>query len=343
MQELTKRGIEIHVVISEKDILKDLLDTSNTKYYTLADNNPSSRNTSKLIKLFKSSNVFYRYIAKLKPDLIIGCLSQISYIGFLLRIPTIFNAEDDIDYTMKQGLITYPFIKHILTPYPTNTGIFRFKRIPYDGYHKLAYLHPKRFKPDREKVDIPIGEKYFLLRFANLKAHHDKNAKGISNETARKLIEILKLKGRVLISAERELPQEFDRYKFTGNIHDIHHYLYYASLYIGDSQSMAIESSILGTPNIRFNNFVGRISVLNELENKYQLTKGIHSSEIAKLIDAVDLMTSNPNIFKQHEEKRAKLVQDKIDVTAFLVWFIENYPNSKRIMRENPEYQYRFK
>jgi hypothetical protein len=41
--------------------------------------------------------------------------------------------------------------------------------------------------------------------------------------------------------------------------------------------------------------------------------------------------------------KRDKLLNDHIDVTAFLVWFVENYPESKRIMEENPEYQYRFK
>jgi hypothetical protein len=37
------------------------------------------------------------------------------------------------------------------------------------------------------------------------------------------------------------------------------------------------------------------------------------------------------------------MIKDKIDVTAFMVWFIENYPESKRIMKENPDYQYKFK
>ena len=37
------------------------------------------------------------------------------------------------------------------------------------------------------------------------------------------------------------------------------------------------------------------------------------------------------------------MLADKIDVTAFMVWFIENYPGSFRIMKEEPDYQYRFK
>jgi hypothetical protein len=37
------------------------------------------------------------------------------------------------------------------------------------------------------------------------------------------------------------------------------------------------------------------------------------------------------------------MLRDKIDVTAFMVWFIENYPDSVNIMKENPEYQDRFR
>jgi len=37
------------------------------------------------------------------------------------------------------------------------------------------------------------------------------------------------------------------------------------------------------------------------------------------------------------------MLEDKIDVTAFLVWFVENYPESFSIMRENPDYQAGFK
>jgi hypothetical protein len=37
------------------------------------------------------------------------------------------------------------------------------------------------------------------------------------------------------------------------------------------------------------------------------------------------------------------MLSEKIDVTAFLVWFIKNYPKSVKIMKENPEFQERFK
>ncbi len=31
------------------------------------------------------------------------------------------------------------------------------------------------------------------------------------------------------------------------------------------------------------------------------------------------------------------MLADKIDVTAFMVWFVENYPASVKVMQENPD------
>jgi len=42
------------------------------------------------------------------------------------------------------------------------------------------------------------------------------------------------------------------------------------------------------------------------------------------------------NLKEEWQKRRQKMLDDKIDVTAFLVWFVENYPESMRIMRENP-------
>jgi hypothetical protein len=49
------------------------------------------------------------------------------------------------------------------------------------------------------------------------------------------------------------------------------------------------------------------------------------------------------DIKKEWREKRKRMLADKVDVTAFLVWFVENYPGSAEIMKEDPDYQYKFK
>ena len=49
------------------------------------------------------------------------------------------------------------------------------------------------------------------------------------------------------------------------------------------------------------------------------------------------------NIKEAWQIKRQKMLSEKIDVTAFWSWFIENYPKSVTIMKENPDYQYNFR
>jgi hypothetical protein len=36
------------------------------------------------------------------------------------------------------------------------------------------------------------------------------------------------------------------------------------------------------------------------------------------------------------------MLSEKIDVTAFLVWFVQHWPESFSIMKQNPDYQNRF-
>ena len=42
-------------------------------------------------------------------------------------------------------------------------------------------------------------------------------------------------------------------------------------------------------------------------------------------------------------DELVNMLKDKIDVTAFMVWFIENFPESHKIMKKNPNYDERFK
>ncbi len=57
----------------------------------------------------------------------------------------------------------------------------------------------------------------------------------------------------------------------------------------------------------------------------------------------IDELLSFKNIKEEWKRKKEKMLQDKIDVTAFMVWFIENYPASFKTMNENPDYQFNFK
>ena len=123
----------------------------------------------------------------------------------------------------------------------------------------------------------------------------------------------------------------------------MHHALAYADLYIGDSQTMAAEAAVLGTPSLRFNDFVGKIGYLEELEHQYGLTHGFKTNEENKLLLKIKELVNDPNIKNEWANRRQKMLEDKIDLTALMIWLIENYPESADILKKDPDYQYKFK
>ena len=119
--------------------------------------------------------------------------------------------------------------------------------------------------------------------------------------------------------------------------------MYYATMFIGDSQTMTSEAAVLGTPSIRCNTFVGRIHYLEEEEYKYGLTYGFRPDQTEAMFQKIEELLVMPNLKQEWQARRQKMLSEKIDYSRFLTWFIENYPESARIMRENPDYQWRFK
>ena len=122
----------------------------------------------------------------------------------------------------------------------------------------------------------------------------------------------------------------------------MHHVMAFASLYIGDSQTMAAEAGVLGVPFVRFNDFVGRIGYLRELEDKYELGYGIKASSAgsvdtlcARVSELVALPASERHT--TFAARRATMLSDKIDCAQFLTWFIENYPQSVAEVRAADE------
>ena len=218
----------------------------------------------------------------------------------------------------------------------------------YAGTHELAYLHPNRFTPNPsvlEKAGLKKGERFFIMRFVALKGHHDIGQQGLSLDQKCRLLELLKPYGRVIVTSERALEPEFEPYRLPVPPEEIHSLMAYSSMFLGDSQTMTSEAAILGVPALKCNTFAGRLTVPNELEQKYDLCYAYHPDDFNKLFAHLEqLLAKEPEVLRQEwQEKRQRFLNDHIDVTAFFTWFIENYPESKKIMQENPDYQYHFK
>lgn len=347
IKNLQRDGYQVYILIKTKDILEQLVKDAGLPYLNIYS---SVRRNSKyaiikatLIRLWRIA----RFTLSHHIDLLTGSSTEIAQVGWLLRRHSVILGEDDAAIIPEFIRLAKPFMDSYLAPMACNMGKLEHRVTKYHGYQKLAYLHPNCFFPDRTIAAkyVDIDKPYFILRFTNLRAYHDLHAAatGITTEIARKIISSLEQKGKVFITSERELESELERYRLSINPLDIHHVLSFCSLYIGDSQSMAVESALLGVPNIRFNDFVGKIGVLNELENKYNLTIGIPASNPEKLYKTLEEMLSIPHLKEEYQKRRKTMLEDVIDVNAFYTWFFENYPASKKKMKDNPEYQLNFK
>ena len=346
IKNLNNDGHKTYVLIKTKDILQELLDISNIHYFNIlpkVDNKKTKLSLTKGI-ITRDWKIFW-FTLKYKINLLTGSSPHVAHIGWILNRYSINTGEDDASVVPDFFKITLPFLKELLTPIVCNNGKFDSRSVKYESYHELAYLHPNHFTPDKKVVEkyFSPDSLYFILRFAKLNAYHDNRISGISTEIAQNLINILKPHGRIYITAERELEPQFEQYRININPLDIHHVMAFAQIYIGDSQTMAAEAGVLGVPFIRFNDFVGRIGYLNELENDYKLGFGVKTNEIDKLYLTLKELLEMKNRSEVFAKRRKKMLSEKIDYAKFLTWFIENYPESKKIMTENPDYQYKFK
>lgn len=345
IHELEDKGHIVYVIIKKKDILEELLNRAHMKYINVMTEDRKDSLFSIAWSLLKRDYKIFTFCLNQRPDLMIGSSVEITHVGTLLRIPSVVTVEDDINHVKLLGKIGYPFATRLLVPHGCKVGKFVYKTNFYSGYQKLAYLHPNRFKPDFEKVKhLYKDEKhFFILRLVGFTAYHDVGEAGISDQMAEKIIKYLEPYGKVYINAERKIPAHLESYRLPVPVDEIHHAMYYCSLLIGDSGSMITEAALLATPSIRFSSTIGASSLLLGLDHQYHLTFGIELSNPILVFKKIDEILSYPDIKAEWLKRREIMLNDKIDVTAFIVWYIENYPQSVNKLNQEPEYELRFK
>lgn len=347
-KNLMDDGHKVFILIKTKDILEDLLKQSGLPYFNILKEAHRKSKLGILWDMIVRDWRMWRFVKKNKIDLLTGSTVEVAQVGWLTRKYRVNTGEDDMNVVPLFPKMAGPFMGTILSPRVCNNYSLEPYSVKYESYHELAYLHPNHFVADKKVVEkyFPVDAPYFIMRFSSLNAYHDSGIRGINTEIAQRLIDILKPYGRIYITSERELEPQFEPYRIPIKTLDMHHVMAFSTLYIGDSQTMAAEAGVLGVPFVRYNDFVGRIGYLNELEDEFHLGFGIKASDkgsAEKMYKVVEDLLATPNLKEEWQERRQRMLSEKIDYAQFLTWFIEYYPESRRIMKETPEYQYRFR
>lgn len=340
--ELLKRGHKVIVTVKDIPSAVLLLEKYKIPYIHLGRKKDSLFGKA-LLQICYNFKVWWLVLSK-NIHVGFGTSITIAHISRFTNMASIVLDDDDDDVEPLFVKYGHPYCDVVLSPSCAKRATS--KLVQYKGYHELAYLHPNRFSPDSSilsEIGLSEGDVYFVLRFNAFKAHHDVGVKGLSIENKRKLIVNLEKRGRVFITTERNIDEEFKKYQLLLSPEKVHSLIYYATMLIGDSQTMTSEAAVLGTPAIRCNSFVGQISYLEEEEQVYGLTYGFLPTDFDALQLKIEELLTLPNLKEKWHERRLKMLADKIDVTSFYVWFIENYPQSVRVMKDDLTYQNKFK
>lgn len=333
---MEEKGHIFCLVSRDKEVLHQLLNQYNLSFISRGKGGKSL--LTKAAYIAKADYIIYKAAKRFKPDLFLSFSST-----YAAHVSRIFNKPhivlDDTEHAKFELMMYPPFSDVILNPKPFWKE-FSKKQLFFDSYMELSHLLPKYFTANAEIIEsygLNANEKYFIVRFVSWDASHDVGQTGLDITTKRSIVEKLEKQGRVLVSSESNLPGELEKYKIKINPAHLHHLLYFSAMYIGEGATTAAEAIILGTPAIYINTLdAGTIS---EQAAKYGLVSLRNAKDIMVKIDEFLSQQAKADAIKM----RNKIINDKIDITSFLVWFVENYPESEKVMRENPNYQYNFK
>lgn len=337
IQLMEPKGHLFQIVARDKEVAFKLLDHYKLPYQTRGKGGKGI--IGKLIYILIADLKILRIALKFKPDLFLSFSSTYAgHVAFLVRKSHI--VFDDTEHARFEHIMYKPFAKAIITPSCFYKPMGK-KHILFDGYMEMCYLHENYFKPNHEVLEHlnVTNEKYVIVRFVSWTASHDIGYHGFDHNAKMLLVNELIKYARVIISSESELPKELESYRMSIPPEMLHNALFYAALYIGEGGTTASEASILGIPSI----YVNTLPLMGYLKDEEQAGLLFHLSDSKQIINKAVEIISDPGSTEKYKLYCSKLLKDKIDVTAFMVWFIENYPRSVRIMRENPDYQFRFK
>lgn len=333
---MESKGHSVFVSARDRSLIFYLLEKEEIKSYNRGKGSDSI--IGKILYMFLADMRLLRKAIRFRPDVFLSFASPYAaQTAWMLRKPHI--VLDDTEHARFGHMFYKPFSTICLNPSCFQKD-FGKKQIRFNSYSELFYLHPERFSPRNEvlqMLNIKDKERFVILRFVSWKANHDIGHSGLTIEVKKKIVKFLVNNGvRVFISSE-EISGDpiFDEYNLNIPPDLIHSVLKYATLLITEGATMASECAMLGTPAVYVNSLDA--GTLREQEDKYKLIYGFRSSE--GVLEKVSELIGCQDLKKKFQQLQQKMLSEKIDSTALLIWLIENYPSSISILRQKPDYQ----
>lgn len=305
-------GHESLVVARGKDVALPLLDALGIEYRSISEKRGGPFGLA--IEWWVRAARLYRIAKEFRPDVMVARVGVTAGpVGRFLGVPTVIY--DDMEQARLQAAVGMTFATFICTGLGY-TRDFGARQERFAGPPVLAYLSPKYFTPDAERLGrcgVNPNERLIFIRTVAWGASHDLGRKGSRPGQLRWMIERLSKFGRVLVSSEGPLPEEFSAWRNPVAVEDVHHLLAFASICLVEGGTMAAESAVLGTPAVCLQSY--DFGYLVALEKQYGLIA--RAGSVAGALPIAEGLLELPDLREQWKKKREKLLAESEDVTEF--------------------------
>jgi uncharacterized protein len=322
IKSLEENGVETTIVAREKDVTLELLNSYKLPYLSVGRSGPKNM-LGQLGELLNRDWQIWKLAQNFKPDIICTRSPAGVQVARLIGAKGVFDTDDGHAAGIHYRAAA-PFAHRITTPTCITENCGK-KHIKYPGFKQSAYLHPDHFTPDKEiykLLGLAENEPYFLVRFVAMVASHDRHESGLSLDARRSLIKRLQNHGRVFLTAEGEVPEEWRDLQVKIPPHRLHDALAFATMLIGDSHTMTAEAAFLGTPSLRLSSFAGRLTCIEELEHRYHLTNSFLPENSENFFNKLDSCLGDPTTVAKVAAGRQQLLAETKNIAEWYVDFL---------------------
>ena len=337
---LKQKGHEIHFVYREREHVKNLCSAFGLS--GISRGAGASSIFGKFIYFIKTDFQLLKLANEIKPDLLLSFGSPyLSVLGLLKKKPVI--VFDDTEGDPLTQAIYAPFSAAIVVPSCFKKTLSRCQ-ISFDGYYELAYLSPRYFQANPsilKELGLTVGEKFILLRFVSWHAVHDINHHGLSVEEKQELVASFSGLARVFISAEGELPDGLEALGLKTAPELIHQVMAHSALVFGEGATMAAEAAVLGVPTVYCSDL--RPGYIDDLEKRHGLLNAFFRSGFKEaLAKGMEILQDRGEYRDGLAQKKDAMLAQSVDVSAFMSWFIDQFPESVEVLLADSRYAKRF-
>lgn len=317
IRELVDDGHAVAVSSREKEITTDLLDAYDIEHTVLS--RKGTRKPGLVAEWLGREVRALRYAWQFDPDVVVSRLSPTAiHAGATVGAGNVvFNDHEGAD---RLARLCLPLVDRICTPDSFETDYGEPHR-RHAGVQELAYLHPDRFEPDFDQLrdhGVDPDDPFAVLRFVSMGAYHDVGRDELSPEVKRRLVDSLSDLGEVYVSTEGPLPPDLDARPVPVPPAAIHDLLAAANVLVTDSNTMATEAGLLGTPSVRSGSYVdtGELSNFAALADA-GLVESIADGDAA--VERAVELAADPDASDRWAERRQEYVAASTDVTEYIV------------------------